>query len=368
MNQKHQIQRRTASRERKGVTLVLSLILVVVLSATAAAALTMTGSERRVVEDQEAAAEAHAMARSAYDLFIVDPANVLPGFNHQTFVGPDSARFTFDDGYAWVSLQRIRPSVAGSLNRYIVRSRAVRTAKRPVNTPIAERVFAQYAQWQTGEMGVLAAWTSLGGLTKNGGSGTISGTDNCGDSTAVGGVAVPLIPGYVQAGGSSVPAGSPNILNMGLPGAASAMVDINWAGIVNGTTLSPDITLPGTWPSFSNTSYWPVIYVNQPGNWSLPSSGRGFLVVRNNMTISGSLTWDGVILVGGTLTSNGNNKVRGAVTSGLNVKLGEIVGVSDVGNGTKVFQYDSCNIAEATKRFRGLAPFRNTGADNWSTY
>jgi hypothetical protein len=369
MNRNHRIpSRQPARRERKGVTLVLSMILVVVLSATAAAALSMTSSERRVVEDQEAAAEAHAMARSAYDLFIVNPAAVLTGFNHLTFVGPDSAQFTFDDGYAWVSLQRIRPAVGTSLPLYIIRSRAVRTAKRPVHTPIAERVFAQYAQWQTGQMDALAAWTSLGGLVKNGGSGTISGVDNCGDSSNVAGVAVPNTPGYTQSGGSSVPNGDPNILNMGSQVAANSMIDINWVGIVNGSALAPDLTNPTTWPSFTNPNYWPIIYINQVGTYTLPANGRGFLVVRNNLTITGSTSWDGVILVGGALVSNGNNTVRGAVTSGLNVLLGETVGVSDVGNGTKTFRYDSCAIEDATQRFRGLAPFRNTGADNWTNY
>ena len=100
----------------------------------------------------------------------------------------------------------------------------------------------------------------------------------------------------------------------------------------------------------------------------MPGSGRGLLIVRNDMTISGALQWDGIILVGGTLTSNGNNSVNGAVVTGLNVLIGENPGVSDVGNGTKTYRYDSCNVAEAGRRFAGLAPLRNTSADNWASY
>ena len=369
MNRSFRRPRPRARRERKGMALVLSLVLVVVLSATAAAALSMTGSERRVVEDQEAAFEAHAMARSAYDQFLTNPEVLLPSFDPLTFVGPDSTQFTFDDGYAWVSVQRIRPSISGSAPLFLVRSRAVRTADRPVRIPVAERVFSQYAQWQTGAMPTIAAWTSLTGLGKNGGAGTIAGSDNCGQSTAVAGVAVPAAPGYQQNGGSSVPAGSPNILNMGTQGSANGMIKIDWEGIVGGTSLTPNIALPsGTWPSFTNANYWPVIYVNQAGTFSLPGSGRGLLIVRNDMEISDALQWDGVILVGGALTSNGNNTVSGALVTGLNVLLGENPGMSDVGNGTKTYRYDSCNVSKAGEQFKGLAPLRNTGADNWATY
>jgi hypothetical protein len=360
--------RRTAGA-RKGVALVLALVLVVILSVAAASALAMVGSERRVVEDQEAAASAHAMARSAYDQFLANPSGFLPAFTPTTFAGPDSAQFTFSDGYAWVSVQRVRPTVGSSLPLFLVRSRAVRTIDRPVRTPVAERVFAQYAQWQDGEMPAMAAWTSLGGLVKNGGSGTISGADNCGGSSPVAGVAVPNTPGYSQNGGSSVPSGSPNILNMGTQTQANGMVGINWATILGGMSLSADVVIPGSaWPTFTSPTYWPVIYVDQTATFALPSSGRGMLIVKNSMTISGSLTWDGIILVGNTLTSNGTNTIKGALVTGLNALLGQAVGVSDVGNGTKTIKFDSCNVSDATKRVTGLAPIRNSGADNWKSY
>lgn len=347
----------------------LALILIVVLSATAAAALSMVSSERREIEDQQAAAEAHAMARSAYNQFITDPDALMASFVPATFVGPDSVQVTFSDGYAWVMVQRIRPSVSGSSTLFIVRSRAVRTSNRPGNVPVAERTFAQYAQWQTGTMNAPAAWTSLTGLTKHGGSGTISGADYCGAGPAVAGVAVPTVPGYQQTGGSSVPAGSPNILDMGTQTQANNMIKVNWSGIVAGTALTPTVNYPASsWPSFSNANYWPIIYVDQTSTFSLPGDGRGLLIVKNDMTISGSKQWDGIILVGGVFTSNGNNTVSGALMTGLNVLLGQTVAASDVGNGTKTYRYDSCKVALAAASFAGLAPIRNTGADNWSSW
>ena len=353
---------------RKGIALVLALVLVVILSVAAASALAMVGSERRVVEDQQAASSAHAMARSAYDQFMANPTGFLPAFTPTTFVGPDSTQFSFSDGYAWVQVQRVRPAVGSSLPLFLVRSRAVRTIDRAVHTPVAERVFAQYAQWQDLDMPAMAAWTSLSGLIKNGGTGTISGVDNCGGSSPVAGVAVPNNPGYTQSGGSSVPTGSPKILNMGTQAQANAMVGIDWVTILGGMALSADITIPGPWPTFTNPNYWPVIYVDQTSAFALPSSGRGMLIVKNDMTIGGSLTWDGIIMVGGTLVSNGSNTIKGTLVTGLNVLLGQTVGVSDVGNGTKIIKFDSCNVASATNRFNGLAPIRNSGADNWKSY
>jgi hypothetical protein len=233
---------------------------------------------------------------------------------------------------------------------------------------VAERVFAQYVQWQDVEMPALAAWTSLSGLLKNGGSGSVAGFDNCGSSSPVAGVAVPDVPGYTQNGGASVPSGSPGILNMGSQVQANAMVGIDWSTILSGMSLSADVVMPGTWPSFTNPNYWPVIYVDQASSFAIPSSGRGMLIVRNDVTINEGLQWDGIILVGGTFTSNGTNTVSGALVTGLNVLLGQIVPPSNLGNGTKTYRFDSCNVEKAVQKFNGLAPLRNSSADNWSSY
>ena len=363
------MRRRLSAGPRKGIALVLALVLVVIMSVTAAAALGMVGGERRVIEDHEAASAAYAMARSAYDQFITNPTGVLPSFAGATFAGPDSGKITFSDGYAWVSLQRVRPSVAGSPILFLIRSRAVWTVNRPGSTPIAERVFAQYAQWNDVEMPALAAWTSLSGLLKNGGSGVVSGADNCGSATPIAGVAVPNVPGYTQNGGASVPTGSPPIMNMGSQSAANGMVGVDWVTILSGMSLSADVVLPGgAWPSFSNSSYWPVIYVDQVSSFSLPGSGRGMLIVKNDMIINDMAQWDGIILVGGTFTSNGNNTVNGALVTGLNVLLGQSVPPSNLGNGTKTYRYDSCTVEHAVKKFNGLAALKNSGSDNWASY
>jgi hypothetical protein len=60
--------------------------------------------------------------------------------------------------------------------------------------------------------------------------------------------------------------------------------------------------------------------------------------------------------------------VQGAVISGLNVKIGLAVStsISDFGNGTKTYEYDSCAVAAALAGFGTLTPLSNTWIDNWA--
>jgi len=136
-------------------------------------------------------------------------------------------------------------------------------------------------------------------------------------------------------------------------------------------------TLFPTAATFSaNPNYWPVIEIRNfdygagTPTWtlSLPNSGRGTLVVHGNMLIDGGLAWQGIILVGHALTSNGNNTVTGATVSGLNAKLGYDVPTSDVGNGTKTFQYDSCDLAAASEGMAGMRAYPNAWVDNWNVW
>ena len=135
--------------------------------------------------------------------------------------------------------------------------------------------------------------------------------------------------------------------------------------------MVPDVTVSGStgWPTstaWSDPNFWPVIRAN--GDLDLPSDGRGTLIVTGNLLLNGSQHWRGLVLVGGAITSNGNNTVTGAIFTGLNVKLGQTVAQSDLGNGNKTYQYNSCDVASATMRFRKLVVYRNAGADNLPAY
>ena len=91
-------------------------------------------------------------------------------------------------------------------------------------------------------------------------------------------------------------------------------------------------------------------------------------MVRGDLTLSGSFSWEGLILVGGTLTSNGNQTIEGAIMTGLNVKLGLPVDVSDVGNGNKTVRYNSCNVSDALQNLGSMRQVPNGWVDNWPAY
>jgi uncharacterized Zn-binding protein involved in type VI secretion len=146
-------------------------------------------------------------------------------------------------------------------------------------------------------------------------------------------------------------------------------VAIDWNGIVNGNVITPTITIPGgsfpTAAMFADTTFYPIIRVN--GDFTIPTSGQGMLIVTGNLTINGSTAWKGVLLVGGDITSNGSNGIEGATVSGLNVKLGTYVPTS-TGNGTKQYNYNSCEVAKTNTSLGALVTLRNTWVDNWVEY
>jgi hypothetical protein len=353
-----------------GFALPMAVLILMITTGAVLTTMNQASSERRIVDSEQAGNAALVLAETGLEL-VATQADTW-GFGELPDAEYDSVRVTYADGYVDVIRQRLRP-VNGVLTPaiYLIRSRGVHTRGGWAGAPSATRVVTRYGTWSQGVLDVRAAWTSLTGLTKNGGSGTISGTDACGEEVAVAGVAVPTSPGYSQNGGSSVPSGSPPIQILGANSAeAGDAMNIDWDGIVSGDAVTFDLAIPSdSWPSFSDPDYWPIIYIDNPGGtFSLPSSGRGTLIIRGNFTISGAKTWNGVIMVGGAMTSNGNNTVSGAVISGLNVILGEVVGTSDVGNGTKTYRYNSCNVAAALQAFSGIRILSNTWFDGWALY
>ena len=83
----------------------------------------------------------------------------------------------------------------------------------------------------------------------------------------------------------------------------------------------------------------------------------------------GNTDHNGIVLVGGNLTGNGNNTIYGATFMGLNIMLGQTIGsYNDIGNGTKTYQYDSCEISNALHPFAGWQRLGNATVDNWPSY
>jgi hypothetical protein len=316
------------------------------------------------VNSQEAA---FRIAQRGLNTFLANRAGL--GFTSNPPAVLEEVDIAVENGTAEVVLERIRPAVGNSAAVYVVRSTGIIPGPRPIDPP-ARRTVAQVATYQAGTMSVRAGWMSLTGLQKNGTAGSISGVDQCGAQPNIAGVSVPNPPGFSVSGNFN-PTGTPPLETFPTVQSAMDEVGIDWAGIRGMTSITPDIVIPGgSWPSFSDPNYWPVIHVT--GNYSLPGTGRGILIVTGDLSISGNKTWDGIVLVGRHLTSNGNNKVYGATISGLDAMIqpdpqawATAQGQNAVGNGNKTYQYNSCHVASALSAFGGFTPIENAWVDNW---
>jgi hypothetical protein len=291
--------------------------------------------------------------------------------------GPFPVTVTYNDlpgGTARVDLVQLRESTTTLLPAvYSITSRGTYTGGKSYDAlaPAAERTVGAYALWTPTSFDLNGAITSLNGMTKAGSSGSLSGYDNCGGAPAIPGVAA---PGGTYSGPVTPINGSPEDVasDLGTPGSAGTAkdeVDIDWAGIIAGTYLPPNYTLPA-WPTAAQFLNWPTVRVNNSGGpeYTLTGDGKGILIVTGDFKMNGSLTWEGLILVGGKLTSSGNNIVYGAVVSGLNVKLGMAVAASDIAAGTKTYQYDSCALQRALNKVGSIQRVRNGWTDTWASY
>jgi len=366
------------NNQRRGFAIPIAVLVIMVLTIMIAGGFSLVSAERRSVADQKSQIGAFRIAEQGLELFLVRRDSLMAGKPTYTRVPgavPDSVVITVPGGYAEVTLTRLRPVRGTQAGLYVVRSRGVETQGAYAGSPQAVRTVAQYALWQPAGMQVLAGWTALTGIQVNGGAGTLGGVDLCGDSATRAGVVVPFDDGY---GGKTIAVGNPPIDTIPSPDS----VAIDWNGIVNNNAIQATLVFPGAaWPlaqmtaSYADTSssYYPIIRVN--GDFVLPSSGTGMLIVTGSLTVNGNNGWRGVILVGNDITSNGVNGtifgVRGATVSGLNTKLDTYVPGSideSTANGTKQYHYSSCEVAKATTTMGALVTLRNTWVDNWVEY
>jgi hypothetical protein len=356
----------TSLKNRAGFAIPAAILTIGVLSITLAAGFSLVIAERRGVDDQKAQVSAFVLAEQGLQMFFVrrDSLNfksIPPAVKE----GP--VRIYMTGGYADVQLDRIRAPQGSLAGLYVVRSKGVQTKGAIGGTPAGVRTVAQYAAWEPANIEVLAGWTAISGIKKNGNSGQFLGKDACQDSAAIAGVAVPQVPGFNQ----------PNTTDsLEIDGATAKemakQVLVRWKGITDQTALTPNyIVPPDAIPSFADTNFYPVIYMADGGTVgsSQLNGGRGVLIVRGNLDTGSGATfsWKGLVLVGGDLTGNGNNYIQGAIISALNVKLGVDVPINTV-NGTKQYQYNSCEVAKALMALGALVPLGNTWVDNWVEY
>ncbi len=392
------------ARTRKGFALPMAILVIAFLTVTIAVAYAATSAERLTNDSQRTESKAYMIAQAGLENFMARRNE--PGFCALCGLPPattyESTTVKLKTGYAIVVAKQLR---AGDLTKpaiYLLRSRGVDTSSNSVRGGLksaqqAERTVAQLVYWNVNQVNVLSGWTSTSGLDKMGSSGTISGVDNNTGINAncpahhadVAGIAIPS--GDYSVNGNFTPQGNPPIQYLGTQQQANDAVKIDWSGIVNGNRIQPDFTFASAaaatagWPTGSMSgSNYPVIRVN--GDFTLPSSGgQGTLIVMGNLSISGNNMWRGIILVGGQMTSNGNGTMMGATMSGLNTMFTSaqrdsaqlIAGANAtittnppnaLANGTKTYQYDSCEVAKAAGGLASYSVFPNAWMDNYVTY
>jgi len=351
-------------RNRAGFAIPAAILVIVILSISLAAGFSLVIAERRGVDDQKAQISAFVLAEQGLQMFFVRRDSLgYRSIPPAAVEGP--VRIYMKGGYADVRLDRIRATQGSLAGLYVVRSKGVQTQGAIGSTPAGVRTVAQYASWEPADIEVLAGWTAISGIKKNGNSGTFLGKDACNDSAAIAGVAVPQVPGFNQPG----TADSVDYIAQ-TPQEAAAEVLVRWKGIVNGTDMTPQYTVPpDAIPSFADTTFYPVIKIIGDAGTSALNGGRGVLIVTGNLDTGSGATfnWKGLVMVGNDITGNGNNYIQGAIISALNVKLGQNVAINTV-NGTKQYQYNSCELAKALMSLGALIPLPNTWVDNWVEY
>lgn len=356
---------------REGFALPMAILLIGFMTAGVLAGFARTSAEVQIADNQSAEAGAFAMAEAGLAQYL--------GAGQVTAL---QQTFTYQGGQAEVTATLMTVGTPPAEDVYLIQS--VGSVTSPTGKPQASRTVAQFASRQLGTMQVLSSWTSLSGLHKNGTSGNITGYDatGCAGTGDVAGVAT---PDSMLTGKDASISGDPQHDEMGTVAEMAAQIEIDWVNIAKpvAPSIIPDevVCMPGTvsydsnytncgsWPSSSNftdPNYWPTIVIN--GSSSLPSNGRGVLIVTGDLTFGGGDKWDGIILVGGRIVDNGSGNIAGAVVSGLNILKGETVGESSKANGTKDYTYDSCAVEAATNSLARLNQITNAWADNLSTW
>jgi Tfp pilus assembly protein PilX len=332
-------------RDERGSALVIVLVVLVGLTVLGAAGLALTEDDVRQSENIEASTEAFYAADAG-----------LQRYMGQSNDGTSSASYAVGSVPVTVT-PTLMGTLVGGENMYRLRAVATHTAPDGAATPRAVSALAIYKPGTP--VNVTAALASGTGLTKNGGSGTISGMDQASLSDPacpqapgadVAGVTVPVSPGYSQSNGGTVPdsidyqtSGSELLNGTG----------IDWESLHEDGGGNPDYVVPpDAWPDFSSlpADEWPVVFVDGNATLEPEDSGRGTIIITGNLSMNGDFEWDGLILAGGYMTSNGYQTITGGTITGLNILLGESVPTSDIGNGNKKFLYNSCYVQLASQK------------------
>jgi hypothetical protein len=350
----------TPRLDRRGVALPLTLFLVTLLSVMLASLFSRVGMEREMAAGASDAVTALAIAQAGLERY----------FGLKTARPPDgdSLRINLTGGYADVVAHVVRhPADTMSDQLYIVRSTGYVIVPALGAAPRARRTVAQFANWQTGSIDAVAAWTAANRTDRrSGGTVDIRGDDYCGRE--------PAVYGLRTRNGSNVSpttgiSGSPaGYYENGSGPQVASLADIDWQRVTDGHFV-PDYYAYRAWDAT-----YPSMLVR--GNLDLTgfvTGGYGLLIVTGDLTIRSTyFIWYGIILAGGKIDFDATQAwVYGNVKSGLNEQLGGPAPArgSFAGTGRVLtLYYHSCYVQQALQSLTGFAPIPNGWVDNWAMY
>lgn len=346
---------RSGNSREGGWALAVSLIAILVVSLLAAAGYSMSNFELNTSREYRARTEAFLLADRGLNQYLAREAEDLV----------PSVTYEFETGEARVWIDTLTLGMANDESMFRASSTgehvtpANDTARRTLSTVLlATPLMPIYPS---------GAFVSGGGVYQNGmsatydGNNAYTGTDalcsEAGVSTSSTGSVVSdsfEVAGGGPGGGECESYTGATPQNTCDDDALSDFMSAEqWQDLRD---LEADHVVAGS-DSFPQTDGYEV--VKSSGDYQLdsdesPGSGQGILIVEGDLTFNGDFTWDGLVLVGGALkASNGKQVVNGGIVTGLNELIGGNPSENQIGNGTKIFQYNSCNLYKAsTSKYR----------------
>jgi hypothetical protein len=335
-------------RGQQGVALVALILVMVLMTVLAVAALT------RAIAEQQASAAVTWDAKAFYAADGVREAGFSALEQYYEIAPGDSVtlveRYEFADNvYATAAAIRVDEGLHDWEPREFL------VYGHGYTDPLyAEAKIAEYLR-----IDALPPWNLLGGfialrgLRKNGVAGLVSGNDpdTCG-SPVPGLIAGDSVSesGAVVANDAVWLDGSPPLLYRDLNELIAELGFDEWVEAREGP-FDYEVDGAAEWPAGNLCATWPVIRVAPDVPLRSENSGCGIIIAPENLEAGGGFAWEGIILVGGHVRIDGLIDVQGTALSGLNVILGQPVPRSDLGNGIKIFSYNSCSVRKALRRW-----------------
>ncbi len=358
-----------------GFALPITLFVVTLVTLMLATVFVRVQIDRRIGESSADIVDALTVAQSGLQNYLAT-VNFDSCYRAMRPADGDSVRINVNGGYADVVAHVVqKPADTLAAWMYIVRSKGRVIEPTQGADPQAVRTVAQFAEWHSNTIDVLAAFTAANGLespASSFNSGELKGNDQalsgCKDPN-VSALRVPISQSPSSLPDFELNGTLPYIVDAGSGQDVALLTRINWLSTITGG-VEADYDYFRLW----DLSF-PVMLVDAPlvtvdfGTAYTPATG--LLIVTGDLIIDGGsyLQFNGVVLVGGEIEFNAADlRFDGIVISGLNEQLGQNQDQGDQDGNYLDIDYNSYNVRQALRSFAGWSPITNGWVDNWASY